>query len=62
MRSDFSNKPGQGGKREMSFQMSWTGPKKKKKGRQIILQVILDRQNKDEVFKPADKIIILCWT
>ena len=73
MKDDFSNEPGwqlifptgrqmrgdffcKAGKREMCFLNSGAG---QKKGRQIIIQVSPAQQNKNEVFKPADKNLIM---
>ena len=62
------------GKGEKNFPTTWAGltkensicqrvkPKIKKKGRRIKLLVSPGRQNKDEVFKLAEKRLIMYWT
>ena len=58
-KGDFSNGPGRVGKREMSFSIGGPGYKKIPR---IILHVRTGSQNKDEVFKQADKRLIMNLT
>ena len=50
---------GRAGPAEIKMSFLTTGPGYKKKGRRIILRVSLGGQNKDEVFKPAYKRLII---
>ena len=58
MRGGSSNGPGQAGRREMSFPAANSGYNTGL-GRQIKLRIRPGPQNKDEVFKPADKNLIM---
>ena len=54
-----TGRTGQAGKREMSFPIARQGHKKK--GKQLILHVSLGQQKKDEVFKQANKGLIITF-